>query len=188
MVRRQERTAVITTVSNPTGQGENATLNAIIDETIVENAISQKRLDQLRDALQVIPSDLGREKSLKDSRGVSYTARSRVRLLAMPRDGHRSDPFDFYIVESQDMHITGRYDILLAKGWTDKFPANDPRTYSAAPTELLKGNSRQERKEWERKGAEKHKENLARAADAQAVLEKRFKEHKAKEQQASSRN
>lgn len=119
------------TVSNHTGAGRNETLSAVIDKTISANAVSQKRLNDLCDKLQVTPSELSRDKALVDSYGVAYTARSKVRLLARPRGGGHTSLFDFYAVD------TGRYDVLLGRGWMDKFPTKNPGEHIAAPTELI---------------------------------------------------
>ncbi|OJI95870.1 hypothetical protein ASPVEDRAFT_35177 [Aspergillus versicolor CBS 583.65] len=163
-----EGTTTVITVSNHTGVGRNETFNAVIDKTISANAISQKRLNDLCEKLQVTPSELGRDKTFVDSYGVVYTARSKVRLLARPRGGRHTSVFDFYVVD------TGRYDVLLARGWMDKFPTKHPGEHIAAPTELINNGPAQAKAE------EELKKHLEEAAKAQAAFDKRRKEQQAK--------
>ncbi|KAL4994749.1 hypothetical protein BDV10DRAFT_144843 [Aspergillus recurvatus] len=145
---------------------------------MAENIISGKRLEQLQHALQVATLSLDSDMILYDSHGSSYIARSKVCLLMKPHDGRQTELLYVYVADTENMHITGRHDIILARSWRDKFPEDEDegRTYSAAPTELLKGNTRKERKEWEKNAAQKLKDNLARAGRVEAEWEKRKKE------------
>ncbi|KAL4932083.1 uncharacterized protein BDV17DRAFT_254853 [Aspergillus undulatus] len=182
-------TTVLTTASNPTGRGETAFLRAIIDDTVAENIISSKRLEQLQNELQLSIHALGSDKTLRDSNNTSYIARNKVLLLMKPRDGLVTEALYFYAAESESLHISGRNDIILAKSWNVKFPAKDQdgRSTYAAPTEILKGDSRIDRKEWNRKAAENEKENYKRAAEVEAVFEKLSREQKEKGKQPARR-
>ncbi|KAL4908383.1 hypothetical protein BDW74DRAFT_100231 [Aspergillus multicolor] len=182
-------TTVTVIACNPTGNGDDATLNAIIDDTIAENTISGKRLEQILNVLQVGTIPLNTDKILYDSYGSSYIARNKVLLLMKPRGGRQTEQLYVYVAETENVQIAGRYDIILARSWRDKFAVDGQdgrRTYSAAPTELLKGNNRKERKEWEKKAAQKEKDNLAEAAKREAEWEKRMKEQQGKGKGPSS--
>ncbi|RDW65828.1 uncharacterized protein DSM5745_09567 [Aspergillus mulundensis] len=150
--------------------------------------MSRKRLEQLLNVLQVATIPLNADKILYDSYGSSYTARSKVVLLMKPRDGRKTELLHVYVAETENAHITGRHEIILARSWREKFPVDDQdgRRTSAAPTELLKGNSRKERKEWEKNAAQKEKDNLAEAAKREAAWEKRMKEQQGKGKGPSS--
>jgi hypothetical protein len=134
--------------SNPKGYGHDVMLHAIIDETIEENLISRKRLEQLQDWLKVDAKPLGSTKALQDSCNMSYEAQSKVCLLVRPCDGTRTEAFWFYIAETETTLVAGGHDIILAKSWETKFPidAKDGvKTYRAAPTVYRKGDNDESR-------------------------------------------
>ncbi|KAL5040907.1 hypothetical protein BDW71DRAFT_212632 [Aspergillus fruticulosus] len=179
------RATVTTSASNPKGYGLNVTLHAIIDETIEENLISRKRLEQLQDWLKVLASPLGFAKALRDSCGVSYEAQSRVCLLVKPYDGPRTEAFWFYIAETETAQFAGGHDIILTKSWDTKFPMDTQdgrKTYSAAPTVYRKGKT----KEWEKNASDKSKKNLEEATIFEAEWEKDAKEQKEKQKGPSN--
>ncbi|KAL4878726.1 hypothetical protein BJY04DRAFT_194988 [Aspergillus karnatakaensis] len=139
-------TTISTLVSNPTGNGGNAPLSAMIDKTIAEHIMTRQRFDELKNEFNWPSATPGPDEILYDSRGVTYTAQNKVSLLIRPRHGRCSERFMFYLVKSDSALFTGGHDLVLARSWLGKFPRNgldSSRVHSAAPSELLKGKSRQ---------------------------------------------
>ncbi|KAL4913782.1 hypothetical protein BDW62DRAFT_205247 [Aspergillus aurantiobrunneus] len=188
-LRQHGQTTVKTTASNPKGHMRNAYLDAIVDDTIEENIIPRKCLEQLQGALQLTTSPLGFDKTLHDSHGASYMTQNKVLLLIKPCDGPRTEKLWFYVAESTNTHVAGGYDIILAKSWKQKFGLDDQegKVYPAAPTELRKGKTRQERKEWDEKASEHAQKNLADATQLAAQWEKDANEQKEKGKGPSNR-
>lgn len=125
-------------VSNYTGQGGHVTLKAAIEETLSDNAISGNLFSQIQRTLGVTTRDLGMTRTLAGAGGVAYTARHKVTLCAKAPGGRRTENLDFYIIEAQENHIMGRYDIVLGKFSADRLLLNDTSRH-VAPLCLDKG-------------------------------------------------
>ncbi|KAL2863169.1 uncharacterized protein BJX67DRAFT_266349 [Aspergillus lucknowensis] len=134
-----ERTTTSVIVRHPGGNGEDAHLEAVIDESADENIITWKRWRQLEDLLQLESKPLASSKVVVDSQGVSYTVQSQVSMSIKQRGARCSSSLRDYVAESENVRIAGRYDILLAKSWKEKFAPdgqNGNKIYSAAPSQL----------------------------------------------------
>ncbi|KAL4732876.1 hypothetical protein BDV11DRAFT_176231 [Aspergillus similis] len=180
MVCSNTRAIITTFASNPKGYGHDVELRGVLDDTIEENLISRKRLEQLQDLLEIYAKPLGSAKALQDSCNVTYEAQSKVYLLMRPCDGTRTEAFWFYIAETETTLVAGNHDIILAKTWEKEFPIDGQggvETYRAAPTVYRKGNNGEE---WKKNASEKSKKNLEDGAILEAEWEKDTKEQKEK--------
>ncbi|KAL5337870.1 hypothetical protein BJX70DRAFT_367935 [Aspergillus crustosus] len=173
------QSSLLTIVSDSSGVGQNANLNAIIDETIAEHIMTRRHFEGLYKRLEWRSSTQPTDKELQDSYGVSYTAKSKVSLFIRPRTGGRSETFVFYLVES----ATLTPDILIAKKGAALFPASGQdakKVYPVAPSELIKGRNGKERTEWKKNASEYDKENAMVSESNEAIWEQKMKEQQEK--------
>ncbi|KAL4791895.1 hypothetical protein BDV19DRAFT_369618 [Aspergillus venezuelensis] len=130
-------------VRNDGGGDEQVTLSAAFDETIEENIIVQQVSQQLHDYLKLESTPIYQETSLRDSVGITYTARSKVELLVRQVDGTSSGTGSFYVSHSESEPLGGGFHIILGKKWRAKFriPNESGAVPSGAAPLVIHGSS-----------------------------------------------
>ncbi|KAL4941868.1 hypothetical protein BDV06DRAFT_222699 [Aspergillus oleicola] len=170
--REEAQSSIRITASDPKGHLRNTSLRAIIDERLDENIITRKRLQLLQGASELTATPLTRKEDLTDSRGVSYEATTKIRLLIRPCNGSLTNTPWFHIAETDTTHVVGGHDIILARTWKQKLGLENgdgTEHYSAAPTQLVKG---KDKKKWDKDAADNAEKNKAAAAEFESEWEK----------------
>ncbi|KAL4867946.1 hypothetical protein BDV12DRAFT_110178 [Aspergillus spectabilis] len=170
----QARTIVDINLRHESGRGEEESLRAPIDDDLDGNIIRGAYFEQLQQFLKLERIPLHSPTVLRDSHGVSYTLQSKVELFIGQTDEPRTDTSSFYILENEDTPLAGGYQVLLARGWKEKFrlPRDDgKKTLSAAPS-VVHHSSPQEREKWKEQAPKNREQKRREALEKEAGLKK----------------